>query len=188
MLNRLYNNWVYGAFLTSLVLVLLSPIYARNWNRIQLLTFFSLLIYIFHQYEEHDDDRFRVFVNKMLAGGREALTKANVFWINVIYVWIFLAVVNLAVHYVAAGWAVAASYLLLVNALAHIAPGIVLQRPNPGIFTSIIFFVPLGSWLLITAWPFATIAQQFVSFAVVILLHAHIVWMALSHKRKLGVK
>ncbi|MEO9167330.1 MAG: HXXEE domain-containing protein [Aestuariivirga sp.] len=188
MLNRLYNSWVYGAFLMSLVLVVLSPIYTPTWNRVQLLTFFSLLIYIFHQYEEHDGDRFRIFVNQILADGREALTKANVFWINVIYVWVLLAIVNLAVHCVAPGWAVAASYLLLVNALAHIGQAIVMRRPNPGVYTSIIFFVPLGSWLLVTAWPMATFTQQVVSFAAVIALHAHIVLLALSHKRKLGVK
>ena len=40
-----------------------------------------------HQYEEHDNDRFRIFMNRILAGGHDALTHPAVFIINVPGVW-----------------------------------------------------------------------------------------------------
>ncbi len=69
MFNRLVAGWAYGGFLAGLLLLALTPIFASGWDGATTLVFLALPVYIIHQYEEHDGDRFRRFVNKRLGGG-----------------------------------------------------------------------------------------------------------------------
>jgi hypothetical protein len=39
-----------------------------------------------------------------------------------------------------------AAYLPLVNAIGHIAPAVKRRSYNPGLWTSLLLFVPLGGW------------------------------------------
>lgn len=88
MLGRLVANWVYGGALAALLLLLLAPLFIQSWPPVLAVTFFCLPAYMLHQYEEHDNDRFRAFVNHAVAGGREVLTPTAVFAINVFGVWV----------------------------------------------------------------------------------------------------
>ena len=83
--------WVYGAALAGALLLLLTPVIAGSWTAPSILAFLALPFYMLHQYEEHENDRFRLLVNRILGGGREALTLWNVFVINVPIVWGVLA-------------------------------------------------------------------------------------------------
>ncbi len=74
MLARLYDNWVYGGFLAALMLLALTPLLASGWPLPLLLIWLQLPIYMLHQYEEHDDDRFRQVVNTTIGGGKEVLS------------------------------------------------------------------------------------------------------------------
>ena len=87
MIHRLVINWVYGGFLAGLLLVLLAPLLVHGWPPALAAAFFCLPAYMLHQYEEHDNDRFRIFMNRMLADGHDALTLPAVFIINVPGVW-----------------------------------------------------------------------------------------------------
>src|SRR5208282_2200477 len=98
----------------------------------------QLPLYMIHQYEEHDADRFRRFVNQHIAGGREALTLADVFVINVPGVWGVIAASCYLAWVVRPGLALIAIYLTLVNAGAHVGALVALRRYNPGLITAIV--------------------------------------------------
>jgi hypothetical protein len=87
MLRRLTENWVYGGFLAGLLLLILLPLVAPHSPQELVATFLCLPVYMLHQYEEHDNDRFRRFVNQTIAKGRAGLSVADVFVINVPGVW-----------------------------------------------------------------------------------------------------
>ena len=87
MVQRLIRFWVYGGFLAAFLLLGLLPVYFRSWSVVLVLVFLQLPIYMLHQLEEHDDDRFRKFVNRVIGGGRDILTESAVFVINVPGVW-----------------------------------------------------------------------------------------------------
>ena len=70
MFARLIANWVYGGFLAGLLLLLLTPVLVHSWPVSLVTTFLCLPVYMVHQYEEHDNDRFRLFVNQKI-GKRE---------------------------------------------------------------------------------------------------------------------
>lgn len=165
--------WVYGGTTMGVVLLLLGPLFLRDLSLPANLTFLCLPLYIFHQFEEHDDDRFRAFVNGVVAKGREGLSLADVFWINVLAVWVLLPLTLWLVVRVDPGWSAIAASLLVINAVAHIGQAIVLRRYNPGLWTGIVLLLPLGLALLI--YGQANAAQFLLSLLLAVAVHACIV-------------
>ncbi len=183
MFNRLVANWVYGGFLAGVLLLALTPIFAAGWDGATTLVFLALPVYMIHQYEEHDADRFRRFVNKRLGGGREILTQADVFWINIVGVWVLLAADLWLVGRFVIGWGVFAAYFLLANAALHILQAIHLRGYNPGLGTAIALFLPLGFAELATLQPVATLAQSLAGAGVTLVVYAAIIARVRSRVR-----
>jgi hypothetical protein len=148
MLNRLVANWVYGGFLAGILLLLLTPILALNWPPALLATFLCLPAYMLHQYEEHDADRFRAFVNGHFGKGKEILSPMAVFLINVPGVWGVIAVSFMLAAAFNLGFGLIAAYLLLLNAMIHVVSSALLRGYNPGLVTALLFFFPLGGYCM----------------------------------------
>ncbi|MEM6888649.1 MAG: HXXEE domain-containing protein [Pseudomonadota bacterium] len=171
--QRQTKNWVYATPPVALLLIGLAPFMDAGPS---LALFLSLPVYMLHQYEEHDADRFRAYVNAMVPEGRTGLQHQDVWAINVILVWFLL----LGVFWLAAasaGWAVLAAYLLLINGIVHILPAVIRRQSNPGVITAVALFLPLSIWIL-ASHP-ATTAQHVISIALIIALHVAIVARAL---------
>jgi len=66
MFGRLIANWVYGGFLAGLLMLFLTPVLVHSWPVPLVAAFLCLPAYMIHQYEEHDNDRFRLYVNQRL--------------------------------------------------------------------------------------------------------------------------
>ncbi len=150
MFNRLVANWVYGGFLAGLLILFVTPILARGWPPFLLATFLCLPAYMLHQYEEHDNDRFRHFFNSNFGKGREILSPLAILLINVPGVWGVIAVAFWLAALLNPGFGLIAAYLLLLNAAIHILSAVFLRRYNPGLVTGVLFFVPLGAWCIFT--------------------------------------
>lgn len=144
MLDRLIANWVYGGFLAGLLLLLLAPVLVHSWSVPLVATFLCLPVYMLHQYEEHDDDRFRLFVNQKI--GRDALSPLAVFVINVPGVWGILGLSLVLAATRSIGFGLIAAYLLVVNGAIHVIQALVSRGYNPGLGTAIVLFLPLGGY------------------------------------------
>ncbi len=149
MQQWLNRHWVAAALCMAIVLALLMPILAPHWPSAWLLIFAMLPAYMFHQVEEHTGDRFRVFVNQHVFQGVEALTPLAVLWINLPGVWGIGLFSIYAASFLTVGWGLSIVYLVLVNAVAHIVAGILWREYNPGLWTALILFVPLGTLALL---------------------------------------
>ncbi len=176
-IKRLATHWVYGGFLVGLILFLLTPIFVTDHSILEILTYLALPTYMMHQYEEHDADRFRLFVNTLLGPSHRGLSIYDVFIVNVIFVWLTLGIVIDLTLRLDPQWSSVAAWLLLVNAAVHIAQAIVLKRYNPGLLTAIVLFIPLGIGLIGEAN--ATLLQHLAAIGFVVLLHLGIVLRAL---------
>jgi len=168
MLNRLFRNWAYATPPIALLLIGLYPFMgaALAWP-----LFLSLPVYMIHQYEEHDDNRFAVFLNGMMGPEKRGLSPPAIWIVNVIFVWfLLLAVFQLAAR--TPGWGVLAAYLLAINGILHVVWAAKFRKYNPGLWTSIFLFLPLAIWILATI-P-AALSIHIVSVVLVILLHAGI--------------
>ena len=146
MLKRLITYWVYGGALAGVLLLLLTPLLSRSWSVALTLTFLHLPMYMLHQYEEHDRDRFRLFFNKTIGRGREVLSPAAVFVINVPGVWGVIVVAVYLAAEVNIGLGLIAVYLAVVNAFVHIIHAIVFRCYNPGLGTAVGLFLPVGTY------------------------------------------
>jgi hypothetical protein len=146
MLTRLVQYWVYGGFLSGFLLIGLLPAFAQNWSLAEVSVFLQLPIYMLHQYEEHDNDRFRLFVNRMIGNGGEVLSHRAVFIINVPGVWGVIAASFLLTSFVSPGYGLIAVYLTLVNAIVHIVGAVTTRSYNPGLVTAVLLFLPAGGF------------------------------------------
>ena len=173
MLDRLAQNWVYGGVLFAPVLLVLIPVFGLSTPGT--LCLLALVVYMVHQYEEHDDDRFARFMNGLFGPNRAGLTQLEIMIINVVGVWVFLALGTIATETLHAGWALFAAYLLLINGLSHIGQAARLKGYNPGLWTAIVLFLPLSAVLFIRLAGTATLVHHVVSAGIVVALHLAIV-------------
>ena len=73
------------------------------------------------------------------------------FWVTNVALIVF-AVAAAMVGWKAAGFSLALPALCLINAIGfHIVPSIQARRPNPGLFTASVLFVPIGIWAYLAA-------------------------------------
>ena len=168
------QSWSRVGLPLSIILLLLSPFLLKGIGVILFLVFLQLPVYMFHQYEEHAHGRFRDFINQMIGGGKPILSDTAIFWINILLVW----VLDLCILYVAVYWnsslGLIAAYLTLVNGLSHVIVAIVQRRYNPGLWTSIVLFLPFGgaSIVILTMATQAAILYQVVGLVSAIVVHA----------------
>lgn len=187
-MQRLIGHWVYGGFLAGLMLLALLPLVAGGLSTAMLLVVLNLPIYMIHQYEEHDADRFRRFVNARLGHGRDVLPVPAVFVINIGGVWML----NVATIWLAAlggaGWGLIAIYATLVNAVAHIGATLALRCYNPGVVTAVVLFLPLAAaalWAMHASGE-ASLLQHGVGLAAALVLHAAIIGYVRLNARRAG--
>jgi hypothetical protein len=184
MSDRLIRNWVYGGFLAGLLLLALTWMLAQDWP-LWLTTIWLLLpIYMIFQYEEHDADRFRLFVNQHVAGGHEALTPFAVFLINIPGVWGVIVVAFALAWNVRPGLGLIAVYLVLVNAVIHIVAALAMRRYNPGLGTAIVLFLPAGLLALrLVQFTAPSGADHLIGLAVGVGIHLAIVlWISIKSR------
>lgn len=148
MINRLFSYWAYGGAMAGVLLLLLAPLLVGRWSPALMFTFLLIPIYMLHQYEEHDNDRFRLFINALIGKGNEILSLAACFIINIPGVWGVIGTSLYLAWYVNVGLGLIAVYLVLVNAVAHIAHAILFRTYNPGLISAIFLFLPFGIYTL----------------------------------------
>ena len=136
MFARLIANWVYGGFLAGLLLLLLTPVLVHSWPVSLVTTFLCLPVYMVHQYEEHDNDRFRLFVNQKIGKRRVGLSPLAVFVINVPGVWGVIGISLALAATVSAGFGLVAVYLVLLNGTIHLVQAVISRGYNPGLGTT----------------------------------------------------
>ncbi len=186
MIHRIFANWVYGGFLAGLLLLLLAPLFICAWPATLAAAFFCLPAYMLHQYEEHDNDRFRVFVNRLLGNGREVLTVPAVFMINVPGVWGVMVVAFWLAARVDPGLVLIAVYLPLINAVIHITQAAVARSYNPGLVSAVVIFLPLCIWCLVVVQRsgYGPPTMHAVGVAAAVAIHAIIIIPVLRNRQK----
>ncbi|MCI4677986.1 HXXEE domain-containing protein [Rhodoblastus acidophilus] len=182
MTDRFYPHWVAATAVLLVMTLLYAPFALAGRGEALALIYLFGPAYMLHQLEEHAGDRFRAYANRRVFGGREALSKATVLWVNLPGVW----GLNLAALYAALGfgpgWGLAAPYLAVVNAVAHCGVALRFREYNPGLATALGLFFPLGFHAL-GAVP-ATLTQHLVGLGVAVAIHAAIVIPVLRQLRR----
>ncbi len=139
------HNWSRSALPMALVLLALGPLLLDALGLAVWLVYLQLPVYMLHQYEEHSRGAFKEAVNRMQTDGREPCTDTNLLWINVGLVWGTFLVLLYAARYIDPALGLVAPYGMLLNGLLHTRVAIRQRRPNPGLWTSLLLFLPVGA-------------------------------------------
>lgn len=186
MMSRIYSNWVYGGLLAGLSMLLLMPLLTIGWPSQLKLYYLTLPIYMLHQYEEWDGDRFRIFLNNHLEHGENLLTHKAGFVINIFGVWGVIILSLYLAFYINPGFGLIATYLVLVNALVHILAAFVLRAYNPGLITAIVLFIPLSLCTLYQENLGGDHSFQYLGIVLAIAIHVAIMWHLLRRRKQLN--
>lgn len=143
-----YREWPRAGLVLACFLILLAPAIYQLGGLTLLLIYLQSPVYMLHQYEEHGHGAFKKFANDHLGGGKEVLSDAAIFFINIVLVW----AVNLAVFYLALavspGLGLISIYLSVVNGVMHVLMLGKFRTSNPGLWTAVFLFLPLGIFSL----------------------------------------
>jgi Protein of unknown function with HXXEE motif len=186
MLSRLIANWVYGGSMAGVMLLILLPVFSQNWSVLEMLNFLHLPAYMLHQWEEHDADRFRLFVNKEIGQGRDVLSPFAVFIINIPGVWGVLSATILLTHFAHPGFALIAVWVVLINGLAHVGQAITMKQYNPGLITAALFFLPLSIVTYQQLWETeaGSIPFQMTGLVISLAIHAAIIRHVIRYRQR----
>lgn len=143
------ENWSRMSLPFAVLTLCSLPIFLTASNVSLILLYTLLPVYIIHQYEEHAHGRFVEFFNSTMGRGYGVLTSVSAFWINILEVWLAFLVSFYLAKYVALGIAFVPIYLTIINGFTHVVASIALRRYNPGLYTSLLLFLPWGFFLLI---------------------------------------
>jgi len=104
----------------------------------------NIPLYLFHQAEEHFwPGGFKGFINQVindLPEGEETLTDVNLFWINILLVWVAFTVFGL-LALVNIGFGLLIIVFSIMNCLTHIVQGVRHRKWNPGLVMASLQFV-----------------------------------------------
>jgi hypothetical protein len=111
------------------------------------LLFWALInipLYLFHQTEEHFwPGGFKNYVNKTiysLPDGKENLTDAKIFWINIILVWVAFTIFGI-LSFFNIGFGLVIIIFSIINCLTHIIESLKRKRWNPGLVVASLQFI-----------------------------------------------
>ena len=179
MLARLTANWVYGGAMAGILLLVLAPLLTRALSPAGTLCYLALPVYMLHQWEEHDGDRFRLYINGTVAKGRAGLTHGDVFIVNIVAVWALFAAALWLTEDAGPGWALVPIWLILVNGVIHLLPAALRRRYNPGAWTALVLFLPFGLWSLARLAPQAGAGAEAGALALALAIHLAIMARAM---------
>jgi hypothetical protein len=143
------ENWSRMSLPFAVLMLCSLPVFLTAGNGSLILLYTWIPVYMIHQYEEHAHRRFVEFYNSTMGRGYDVLTRASAFWINILEVWLAFLVSFYLAKYVALGIAFVPIYLTNINGCTHVVASIALRRYNPGLYTSLLLFLPWGFFLLI---------------------------------------
>jgi hypothetical protein len=176
-------QWPAAAVFAGVFLLAVLPPFASAMGAALTLVYVQLPIYLLHQGEEHIGDRFRLHVNRTVAGGREALTPAGAFWGNALGVWVFNLVALYLAWAIAPSFGLAAGYLALVNVVFHLVPLVVQREYNPGLVTAVLLLLPAGGWCVVQVGYVAGLLPNAIGLLAAIAVHAALVGPILVRAR-----
>jgi hypothetical protein len=179
-------QWPAATLFAAYAMLLATPVWLHVAGVAVMLVFLQLPLYMVHQFEEHNGDRFRIYMNRNVVHC-EALTREGTFWINAIGVWGLEIVMLYLAVFVDMRFALAAFYLPVVNALTHIREAVARREYNPGLWTSLVLFLPIGGWGLYeaSAASGATWVDQAMGAGIAIAVHLAIIAYVVMRIRRL---
>lgn len=177
-------QWPYAGALAAGFLLVLFPVLWHTAGLALALVFLQLPVYMIHQLEEHAGERFRLYVNALLGSGADVLSRAQIFWINSLAVWLLSLVVLLLATFADLSFGLIAIYGAGFNALVHVLVALVKRGYNPGLGTAVALMIPIAVWAAIEVTRVARpgLGYELLAIALAVGIHAALIAIALRQR------
>ena len=143
------DHWMRVGIVMAVILLLITPVLILEMPWTIVLVYLQLPIYMLHQYEEHANGAFQRYATQTMGHGKMVLSATDIFWINVGLVWVFDLVWLLMAVFVHPFWGLIAVGTAVVNGTLHLIFGIKDRAYNPGLWTGIFIFLPVGMYAML---------------------------------------
>jgi Protein of unknown function with HXXEE motif len=168
-------NWSRTTLPIAGILLFFSPLIFEKLGLLLFIVFLQLPAYMIHQYEEHAHGKFKAHITNMM--GQEALSDRDIFYINILLVWVMDIIALYLAVYVHIWFGLIAAYMPAFNGITHIAASIKMRKYNPGVLTSIFIFLPVGCFgiYLISQTAKVSVLHHAIALGITLLAHAAII-------------
>ena len=174
MFNWLYDNWAKLSLFLAIIAAVLIYIFIKPENFLLFLIWLQLPIYLLHQFEEHNWNGFKNYVNRNVFKVKEGdfpLNDKIIFWVNIPIIWILIPISSgLSSANIMFGLWI--PYFAVFNSLSHVIVSVRNREYNPGLLVSLILGIPVGIYALIIFYSYihvpALISAISLFFAVVL--------------------
>lgn len=174
MINWLYKNWAKLSLFLAVIATVLIYIFINPHNLLLFLIWIQFPIYLLHQFEEHNWNGFKNYINRNVFKVKEGdfpLNDKIIFWVNIPIVWILIPIFSgLSSANIMFGLWI--PYFAVFNSLSHVIVSVRNREYNPGLLVSLILGIPVGIYALIIFYSYihvqALISAISIFFAVVL--------------------
>lgn len=178
MLSYLYKNWACICLILAIYVsfVLWSSLSSIGW--LVFLIWLQFPVYLLHEFEEHAyPGHFQEVFNKEIFGvmGRSfPLNPCNIFWINILGVWILFPLFAYLGQNVDLKYGLFLPIFGMFNATTHIILFLVKRRYNPGLGASLFLNYPTGIYTLLIASSLGVLEWSTILFGLLLAFLIHI--------------
>lgn len=156
MTNWLYKHWAKLSLFLAIIVIVIIYFFINPRNFLLFLIWIQLPIYLLHQFEEHNWNGFKNYVNKTVFKVKEGdfpLNDKIIFWVNIPIIWILIPIFAglSSVNMMFGLWI---PYFAVFNSLTHVIVSIQNREYNPGLIVSLILGIPVGIYALILFYSY----------------------------------
>lgn len=177
MNNWLYNNWAKLSLFLAVIATVLIYIFIKPDNFLLFLIWMQLSIYLLHQFEEHNWNGFKNYVNRTVFKVREGdfpLNDKIIFWVNIPIVWILIPIFSgLSSANIMFGLWI--PYFAVFNSLSHVIVSMRNREYNPGLLVSLILGIPAGIYTLIIFYSYIQVPILISALSIFFAVLLHII-------------
>ncbi len=155
----IYNNWAKLSVFLAIIVTLIIYFFIKPYNIVLFLIWIQLPIYLLHQFEEHNWNGFKNYVNRSVfkvIEGDYPLNNKIIFWVNIPIVWILIPIfaVLSTLNIMLGLWI---PYFAVFNSLSHVIFSIRNREYNPGLIVSLMLGIPVGIYALIVFYSLISV-------------------------------
>jgi len=179
-----YKNWAKLSLFLAIIITVLIYIFVKPSNFLLFLIWIQLPIYLLHQFEEHNCNGFKNYVNRTVFKvkvGDFPLNDKIIFWVNIPIVWILIPIFSVlsSVNIMFGLWI---PNFAIFNSLTHIIFSVRNQEYNPGLFVSLILGIPVGIYALIIFYSNIQVPILISALSIFFAILLHVIVFALIRK------
>lgn len=188
MFDWLYSNWAKLGLILAIIITLLIFTVVTPGNFLLFLIWMQLPIYLLHQYEEHNWNGFKNYVNRSVfkvEEGNFPLNDKIIFWVNIPIIWIIMPLFSVlsGLNIFFGLWI---PYFAVLNSLTHVIVSLKNWEYNPGLLVSLTLGIPVGVYTLVTFYSYIQVPLlvSIVSILVAVFLHLMVFGYILMNYQK----